>query len=878
MLRLRMCALARRIKYWSTLTLGTVGLTTTTAHAGYSFDSSFLEIGGGNASAEVAEQVKAMSLGQLPGIYRVDLSVNNRLEEPRDLRFIRETAQQASTPNGLFPCFSLEALTDLGIDTARLKNADISPDNCVYFNRDLAGITYNYDFNKQLLDLQVPQAYIASVPFATRRKSWSDGEQVAFANYNFSGSHFETQYGNRQSQFGSVRSGINSGAWRFRNFSTWQKSTSIDGQWKSVDTYVQRDLGNLMAIATVGESATDSDLFDSISYRGVGIASDLDMLPDDSRNFAPVVRGVANGRSLVTLRQRGYVISEQWVPPGPFALKDLYSTSGNGDIEVTIEGPNGELQVYTQSFSSVPYMLREGQQSYAVTAGQYRPAEGALNQQKPSFVQGTYRRGLTDGTTLFGGTVVSEQYKSALLGFAHDFAGFGAVSLDVTHAISDDMGTGAKTLSGQSFRFRYSKSIDLTDTNFSLIGYRYSTSGYYSFNEAINARANDSLAPYIDEALNSSGVFSPYVSGHMKSSFTANVSQQFGTWGGMYANLSKTDYWNMGKSNTSMQVGYSFSVGNVSYNLGVAQNSGAGKETRSVSLNMSIPLGNPGTGSTRRIGLSTSQDSSGNASRSATFGGSHFQDNALSYSLGVNQQVSDQERVLGSSVAARYNAANAIWHGAYNRDQNLRQADYGVEGALVATRDTLMFTQPLGETNIIVATPGAANVGVQTKSGVKTNGSGYTIISSAQPYRKNRVSLNTDSLSDNTDIEQLVQEVTPNRGAFVLANFETRNGRRLLLTINSSNGKPAPFAAEAMLYGLDGTLLSSAMVADKGRVFLTGVPDKARLLINVNGKSWCASDLDLNAYTLPETGIGQLPISCDARSTSTDNIQGTPDV
>ena len=875
MLRLRMCAFARRIKCWSTLTLSAAGLTTTAAHAQYSFDSSFLEIGGGNASAEVSQQVNAMSQGQLPGIYRVDLSVDNRLIEQRDLRFIRETAQQASTPNGLFPCFSVEALADLGIDPARLKDTEISTDSCVYFNRDLAGVTYDYDFNKQHLDLQMPQAYIGSVPFATRRKSWSDGEQVAFANYNFSGSDFQTQYGNRQSQFGSVRSGINLGAWRLRNFSTWQKSTELAGDWKSVDTYVQRNLGNLMAIATVGESSTDSDLFDSISYRGVGIATDMDMLPDDTRNFAPVVRGIANGRSLVTLRQRGYVISEQWVPSGPFALKDLYSTSGNGDIEVTVEGPNGELQVYTQSFSSVPYMLREGQQSYTVNAGQYRPADGALNQPAPNFVQGTYRRGLTKGTTLFGGTVVSEQYKSALLGFAHDFAGFGAISLDVTHAISDDMGPEAKTLSGQSYRFRYSKSFDLTDTNFSLIGYRYSTSGYYSFNEAINARANASLAPYIDEVLNSSGLFSPYVSGHMKSSFTANVSQQFGDWGGMYANLSKTDYWNMGKSNTSMQLGYSFSVGTASYSLGVAQSSGVGSDTRSVSLSVSIPLGNPGSSS--RIGLSTNQDSNGNASRSATFGGSHFQDNALSYSLGVNQQVSEEERVLGGSVAARYNAANAIWHGAYNRDQNMRQTDFGVEGALVATRDTLMFTQPLGETNIIVATPGAANVGVRTKSGIKTNSSGYTIVSSAQPYRKNRVALNTDSLSDNTDIEQLIQEVTPNRGAFVLASFETRNGRRLLVTVSASNGKPAPFAAEVMLHDLDGTLLSSSMVADKGRVFLTGVPAKSRLLINVNGQPWCARDLDLNTYTLAETGIGQLHISCDAPLTSTDKFQGTPD-
>ncbi|WP_371926232.1 FimD/PapC N-terminal domain-containing protein, partial [Pseudomonas sp. FSL R10-0071] len=79
----------------------------------------------------MAEQVKAMSQGQLPGIYRVDLSVDDRVVEQRDMNFIRETPSQVSTPNGLFPCFSLQALTELGIDPARLKDAEISPDKCV---------------------------------------------------------------------------------------------------------------------------------------------------------------------------------------------------------------------------------------------------------------------------------------------------------------------------------------------------------------------------------------------------------------------------------------------------------------------------------------------------------------------------------------------------------------------------------------------------------------------------------------------------------------------------------------------------------------------------------------------------------------------------
>ena len=57
----------------------------------------------------------------------------------------------------------------------------------------------------------------------------------------------------------------------------------------------------------------------------------------------------------------------------------------------------------------------------------------------------------------------------------------GAISADVTHAkstLADD-----STHSGQSIRFLYAKSLNGFGTNFQLLGYRYSTSGFYSLDE-----------------------------------------------------------------------------------------------------------------------------------------------------------------------------------------------------------------------------------------------------------------------------------------------------------------------------------------------------------------------------------------------------------
>ncbi len=817
------------------------------AHAGYQFDASFLEIGGGQSSAEVQQQVAAMSEGQLPGIYRVDVSINQRFVEKRDLRFIRASDAQQASVSGLFPCLDAEFFRAQGVADSALQNRTDADPTCVAFDQGLAGVSYDYDFNRQTLAIEIPQAYMGSIPFEVRRRQWSQGEQVAFTNYALSGSTVESAGLRRQDQFASLRSGVNAGAWRLRNFSTWQKRSNDSGQWESLETYAQRDMGNMMAIATLGDATTEGDLFDAIPYRGLGIASDLDMLPDQAREFAPVVRGIANGRSRVTIRQRGYVIHEQWVPSGPFALTGLYPTASNGDIEVTVEGPDGQRQVFTQSFSSVPYMLREGQQSYSVFAGRYRPAPSALEQDTPSFVQASLRRGLSGSTTLFGGTLLSDRYNAALVGFAQDFAGFGAISLDVTHANSQAMGPDRRNTSGQSFRFRYSKALTATDTNFSLIGYRYSTGGYYSFNEALSGRTTE-------QGLDT------YRSGHMKSNFTASISQQLGEYGGLYANVTKTAYWNKTAADTSVQVGYTLSSGSITYSLGLGLNRGAESDNRTLSLSVSMPLG--GTRS-QRVSANTSHSSTGTASHTATLSGNALDDDTLAYSAGVSQQVAANERVVGGTFAASYEAPSALIHGAYNESSGTRQLDLGMEGSVVAYGNHLMFSQPLGETNVIVATPGAANVGVTNKRGVRTDANGYTVVPSALPYRRNQVALDTQSMPQDVDIAQLVQEVTPNRGAFVLADFDTRRGKRILFRISDAQGIAAPFAARAELFAPDGRALGNTLVADNGRAYLTGVPEHARLQVSVDGQPWCTRELTLPDDSRAERGITQMTIECE---------------
>jgi outer membrane usher protein len=191
------------------------------------------------------------------------------------------------------------------------------------------------------------------------------------------------------------------------------------------------------------------------------------------------VRGIARTPAKVVVRQNGYVIYQSYVQPGAFAITDLNPTSSSGDLEVTVEEKDGSQQRYTVPYSTVPLLQREGRWKYDLVAGDYR--SGNSEQDTPFFTQGTLIAGLADGYTLYGGTQLASRYTALAIGAGKNLGDWGAVSLDLTHArsqLADD-----SRHEGQSLRFLYAKSLNGFGTNFQLLGYRYSTKGFYTLDD-----------------------------------------------------------------------------------------------------------------------------------------------------------------------------------------------------------------------------------------------------------------------------------------------------------------------------------------------------------------------------------------------------------
>ncbi|WP_257903299.1 fimbria/pilus outer membrane usher protein, partial [Pseudomonas sp. Colony2] len=111
-------------------------------------------------------------------------------------------------------------------------------------------------------------------------------------------------------------------------------------------------------------SFTPGDVFDSVPFRGVQLASDMGMLPDSMQGYAPVIRGIAETQAKVEVRQNGYSLYTTYVAPGAFEINDLNAASGSGDLEVIITEADGRERRFTQPYATLANMLRENTWRY----------------------------------------------------------------------------------------------------------------------------------------------------------------------------------------------------------------------------------------------------------------------------------------------------------------------------------------------------------------------------------------------------------------------------------------------------------------------------------------------------------------------------------
>ncbi|EKO3892908.1 fimbrial biogenesis outer membrane usher protein [Vibrio metschnikovii] len=751
----------------------------------FSFDSSLL-LGSNddNNLSNIIDNLLNESLAQ-EGQYSVDVYINNQFHR-------RELVSMVNKRNEVIPCFSVSYWKGLGVNDAYILTID--DEDCA----TVQDLTFDLNRSNLRLSLFVPQAYMVSLPRGyINPEQWDFGESALFINYDGNYFHSKQTSGLSNSEnsslFTGMRIGGNVGNWRFRSqlsYSNTDSGLRTQSDFNHIRTYAQTALPSWKSELTLGQTFTSDTVFDSVGFTGAELKSDIRMRPLSQRGFAPVITGVANSVATVTVSQQGRQIYQTTVSPGPFEIRDLYSTYYQGDLDVSIEEASGRVANFTVPFNAVSGSIRPGQFNYSVSVGQLRLTEIS---DEPYFIQGVYERGISNSLTTNFGMRVSENYFSSALGAVLGTP-IGALGLRSIYSHADIYGN---TYRGWRAGADYSIGFD-TGTTLTLAGYRYSTSGYRTLSDVVAANSQNDT--------NTSIVFSQ----SERSLLSLNVNQSLANMGQLYFSGSHTSYRGEKDAVTQAQLGYSSRIGKATLNLNyskIYQQDRSGSDDV-VSLGISIPLGESNYPALMSLGVTRN-------------------DNMTSYQAGLSGQLDDLENTTYGlnysldddnstySVSLNQLAEKASFGTTYSQSENYKQWGANIRGGAVIHSGGVNLSQSLGDSFAIVKAKDAKGVAIRNTRGAAISGNGYGIISNLSPYSINQISLDPSTIN-NKDVElsETQFRLIPTAGAILSYDVSTRLGKALLIQI--SGVTLPPLGSEIK----DDDNINIGMVSQSGLAFI----------------------------------------------------------
>lgn len=808
----------------------------------YSFDPTLLTESENKADFSLFEQG-----GQLPGTYLVDIILGGEKVDSTNVAF-----HSVKSPTGeysLQSCLTKEQLSRYGVDVdnypellppAKNTAQGEQADQCV----NLAAIpqaSEEFEFYNMQLVLNIPQVALRpkdEIPI----ERWDDGITAFLLNYmaNSSETTYRQNGQQQRSHYIQLYPGFNIGAWRIRNATSWSQSGDTGGKWQSSYIYATRGLYRLKSRITLGESYTPGDFFDSVPFTGVMLGDDANMLPSNQRDFMPVVRGIARSQARVEVRQNGYLIYSTVVSPGPFELTDMLPSHSEGDLHVTVLESNGATQQFTVPYTVPAIALRKGRLRYNLMAGRYRPAN--VDVETTPIAQATVAYGLPWNLTAFVGGQWSPHYQATTAGMGVMLGDYGALSSSITQASSEYRQQ--QPVKGQAWEVRYNKTLQASDTSFSVVNSQYSTADFSTLSDVLQSyRRHD-------------GSRRDWHSNPLRNQTSVVVGQSLGQFGYLNLNWSRQNYRDTPAS-SSWGVQYSFDIGNLYCSLDWTQNQYRGNQDRLLSLSVSMPLGRE-----RDTYAAYRMTSSDNSKEHELSLYGHAFDNRLSWN------VRQTERYAQFHSGENSGSLGLDWHGSYGDiggnyyyNPTMRQISANVSGGAVIHRHGLTLGPQINGTAALVEVPGVSGVSTSEDRRLKTDFRGYSIVPSIFPYEEHDILLETTDLPPDAEVTKTDAKVLPTEGAIVRASFSPQIGARALMTITRNNGESIPFGAMASLVNQPA---NAAIVDEGGKAYLTGLPETGQLLVQWgrDASQQCRVDYQLASAKKDDSGLYMLSGVC----------------
>ncbi|EML4685153.1 fimbrial outer membrane usher protein [Citrobacter amalonaticus] len=771
-----------------------LALVPATACAEYYFDPALLQGSDFGKSLDL-DRFNQRDNALPTGDYVLDVYLNNQL--------IRRQASIALVkPKGdktdVQPCLSPELIALSAIRTTQ----NVTPNICLPIDALGPKINWEVDLSSLRLNMVVPQAGLLHSPRGFIPVSeWDAGETALFLRHNTNFYHTENTDSHLRYDYlwSNINAGFNLGLWQVRHQGNLRyaddNQTGRHYKYNAVATSVQRPLPQLDSIIAFGDNYTNSSLFGNLSFNGVKLSTDQRMWPQGKRGYAPEVRGVATTTARVVVRQQGKVIYETTVAPGAFVINDLYNTRGQGDLTVDVVEANGQVSRFTVPYSAVPDSIRPGNWNYELAMGYVRQYYSVENK----FIEGVLQRGMSNVLTANMGSRLADNYQAFLAGgvLATSVGAFGLNTVFSSAHVENN-----EKQQGWRVEASYSKTFT-TGTNLVLAAYRYSTSGYRDLQDVLGVRRQEKNGTlYYSDTLN------------QRNNFSATVSQPMGDWGMLSFTGSTSDYYNNASRITQLQLGYSNSWRDISFNISAARqrstyssryfnsvndrdfdNENQRKYTENtVSLGISIPFDFGSSRSQINFDMNRSRDS-----RTATVGmsGTTGEKSSTSWALysGIeHNNDSGDSSTWGGNIEHRTSVG--AFRAYASRGDSYQQYGLGMSGTLVAHRGGITAGPYTSDTFALVEAPGARGAKIRNGQGATVDRFGYAILPSLTPYRYNTISLDSQNMADDVELQGGSKRLVPYAGAISRVTFKTTHGKATLINTTLPDSSQPPMGSD----------------------------------------------------------------------------------
>ena len=633
-------------------------------------------------------------------------------------------------------------------------------------------LTFHYDAQTQAINIQVPQAYLLNISDGSVApiNQWQFGVSGGDVSYNLNANHSSTDGINANNAFATLALKYNLGRWQF--YSNW--SGNIDQSTNSPTqmeqdfsyTYATTILPSIKSRLMFGYNSINSQLFGGGSFYGLTLNSQMNMLPQNQQTFKPVVQGVIQTPSTISLYQEGKLIYKKQLNPGPYRITDYNASSAMGDITEVITGVDGTKNTSVLPYQIISNALFQGVSQYALNMG-YLENHDVLS---PLFMEGEFRYGLNNYLTPYTGVFINKNYLSQGLGTTVNLGELGGVSVQTAYSIlNPSQSVGANLSSkGMDAEITYYKSLDYIGTSFNVVGYLYETKGYRSLSDSqsLDLEENTHIKNQIQLSINQSVGDRAYLNG------TINYQDNWDDSTTIDANLGVNYNWNQ------------YVATDLNYNQSkVSSGDFSGQTNRTVSLTLQFNLGNSSLMDTssyddtarslnNNLQYNYGSDSGKyNASASVVTSADYAQQSASHNSL--------QDSSFNGSLTTNANMADITVMA--SKQQNGYTAGGSISGGITYTPYTgFIFSNAVDNTFSVIDAGGVS--GVSTGYNSVTDHNGYGISSDLMPYVYNSILLQDEQGQNGILLNHQVYAV-PVEGAILYEKFASKVGSPLFILL-----------------------------------------------------------------------------------------------